>query len=262
MMMKLGSYHMEHRAPGREEGAPLHDVTANGVYPSDFYQRYYEYGAGDPLDSEAQSVVLRMRGKPDRWATICRAVPKGIRTINPGDWVSIVKQYARNHGRHVSDPTQDMPVICARAKAKDLHTEGNSLLEWGYNGAAPLKATVAFRPKTREQIERAKETAAARRKKARLDKVFQRSKGWLFGADLKGSTMKIKDINRLLRGDSRKATAAFLNEARKSLKKGDCGKAHYYLHLGPTPKKASRKAWATLRARVERCYVGQRGGHV
>jgi hypothetical protein len=59
--MKLGSYHMQHRAPGREEGAPLHDVTANGVYPSDFRR------APDAWETRSLSYDLpgRSKGHPD-----------------------------------------------------------------------------------------------------------------------------------------------------------------------------------------------------
>lgn len=178
MSTKSKSYRQAHRAPD-ERDAPLYDVTANGVYPTDFYERSWQY-LSDPLEHDALPIVQGKRGRPDKPVLICRAVPKGVRDINPGDWVSIVKKYARLHGKHATDPAQDMPVICARAKARDLHTEGNSLLEWGYTGAAPLKATVVFRPKTREQLEKAKAAAAARRDAARAARLVARTRAWRF----------------------------------------------------------------------------------
>jgi hypothetical protein len=40
-----------------------------------------------------------------------------------------------------------MIVIAAKVPASSIHTDGNSFAEWGYNGLAPLKATISYRPK-------------------------------------------------------------------------------------------------------------------
>lgn len=51
--------------------------------------------------------------------------------INPGDWVTISKQYAADHGR--SALNGKYKILSKTVKAKDLYTDGNSIHEWGYS---------------------------------------------------------------------------------------------------------------------------------
>lgn len=52
-------------------------------------------------------------------------------TINPGDWVSINRQYAVDHGQaHVDG---NYKILSKTVKAKELFTDGNSIHEWGYD---------------------------------------------------------------------------------------------------------------------------------
>jgi hypothetical protein len=51
--------------------------------------------------------------------------------INPGDWVSICKGYAKDHG--LSNLQGKFKILSKKVKAQDLHTDGNSWLEWGWN---------------------------------------------------------------------------------------------------------------------------------
>lgn len=161
------AYHMRHRAPG-PEGAPAYDLTKNQVYPKDVYQTLWEYRTYHRSDADANAVLYRVRGRPEARLTICRAVPKGVKTINPGDWVSIAKAYAIDHGKDGHDRAKDMPVICARTEARNIHTDGNSLLEWGYNGSAPLHATVAYRPRAPATAEQKVARRAAANNKRRI----------------------------------------------------------------------------------------------
>jgi 3'-phosphoadenosine 5'-phosphosulfate sulfotransferase (PAPS reductase)/FAD synthetase len=140
-------YRMEHQAPDAESGAPLFDLTANGIYPNDFYQRMEEYRPHNDSDWDAMGTIGQYRGKPNARVFIYRAVPKGVREIRPGDWVAITKEYARDHGRHASDPSQDMPVLAAKVHARDIVTAGDSFQEWGYVGTVPLVGRVVFRPR-------------------------------------------------------------------------------------------------------------------
>lgn len=144
-------YGTRHRPPRPEDGAPLHDLTANGVYPTDVYDHPEWYAAGHPLDRSAAAVARYARGRPDAKVGIFRAVPCGIRQINSGDWVSTVQAYAIDHGKDDVDPSRDMCVIAARVPARCLHTDGNSLFEWGYNCAPIRRARVAYRPRKRRQ---------------------------------------------------------------------------------------------------------------
>lgn len=160
--MSDDDYRMSHQAPDAESGSPLFDVTLNGTYPKDFYDRPDWYLTGHESDWEAVGVINASRNKPDRRLWIYRAVPKGVLTINTGDWVTTTKSYARDHGKHGSDSSQDMPVIAARVYARDLFTSGDSLQEWGYMGPA-LKGTVVFRPRKKPTEEQAEARRASRR---------------------------------------------------------------------------------------------------
>lgn len=182
-------YHGIHRAPDRNNGAPMHDMT-DGVYPEDLYSvnggTYY--GLGDSRAEEVMAILRRVRNKPDAMVTVYRAVPlspderldelekqkeyilrsgkipkyvdgsdledvseyydaisreiemlrnskhRGTKTsINAGDWVTPVKSYAREHGNSNLGGRGNYRVVQKRVQARHLFTEGNSLLEFGYD---------------------------------------------------------------------------------------------------------------------------------
>ena len=122
----------QHRPPSEEDGAPLHDLTQNGVYPDDVYSSKGRswYGVGDGSDNKAWDKVYTNRGKQNASVSIWRAVPKGVQRINPGDWVTIDKQYAIDHGERSLNGEYDL--LKMRVLAKRLFTDGNSILEWGF----------------------------------------------------------------------------------------------------------------------------------
>ena len=178
-------YKGEHQSAGKE-GAPLHDMTHNEVYPKDYYDRWHEYAQNE---KDAALVVNGYRNKPNRQVTIYRAVPhnqtkeerldalekaqamwmrrnkvhpefqkeyqklgskkyyewlgdeeekvkksndkvENIDSINPGDWVTIVRRYAKEHGQ--DNLNNKFRIISKKVKAKDVYTDGNSLAEFGY----------------------------------------------------------------------------------------------------------------------------------
>ncbi len=131
-----GDYQGSHQAPGRE-GARADDLTMNGVYPADVYERPDWYESGDGLAEMHK--IIRLRGQPDARVWIFRAVPRSVagplegrsrRLISPGDWVTTSKQYAKDHG---DSALEGKYVIAAlRVRARDIYTEGNSIFEWGY----------------------------------------------------------------------------------------------------------------------------------
>lgn len=174
----------EHSAPNRENGAPLYDITSNGIYPKDFYTgRSHEYG-------DQSGLIVQYHNKPNANVKIYRAVPyspgkdellhkieswkelwmsrhtipadvpeqisKGeehsyydrlwdyeqeVRSrqeeevqrieINTGDWVSLNRSYAKEHG--ASNLNNQYRIISKTVKAKCLWTEGNGFEEWGYS---------------------------------------------------------------------------------------------------------------------------------
>lgn len=68
-----------HRAPMKDSGAPLHDLTGGGkVYPDDVYSpmgRQY-YATGDPaIDNEAWNIAMRYKDRPNASVKMYRAVP-------------------------------------------------------------------------------------------------------------------------------------------------------------------------------------------
>ena len=127
----LENYQGSHKAPNKNYGSPLHNIT--GVYPEDVYENIMQY-ASDLSQKEAANIILKYRNKPEGKIMVYRAVPNDVNLINPGDWVAITRKYAEQHSKHPTDPNQDLKIISAVVFAKDLYTDGNSFEEWGYNG--------------------------------------------------------------------------------------------------------------------------------
>lgn len=124
-----------HDAPDAETGSPSFDVTFNRSYPDDFYDsvglRYY--GTGETWDGEGYNVLMRLKGHPDGLVTVYRAVDKDSKTrgIQPGDWVTTVRRYADEHGKgNIKGGHRIQSKI---VRAKDIFTNGDSFLEWGYH---------------------------------------------------------------------------------------------------------------------------------
>lgn len=130
------SYRGSHSAPSRDFGAQLHQLDQ--IFPDDIYspqaaRLYGHYGANDPMDRQTIRLAQSFRGKPDADVTIYRAVPKDekIKGINQGDWVTINKQYAKEHGESVL--LGDYKILEKKVKAKDIWTNADSIHEYGYD---------------------------------------------------------------------------------------------------------------------------------
>lgn len=54
----------------------------------------------------------------------------GKYVINPGDWVTIIREYAVNHGK--SHLNNEYKILTKTVNAKDIYTEGY-MEEWGYD---------------------------------------------------------------------------------------------------------------------------------
>lgn len=124
-----------HTPAGPTSGSPAYDVALNGTYPEDFYGanglRYYGTGY-DAMDRQAYDKIRRMEGRPNAPVEVYRAVEKGgPKTISPGDWVTTVRDYAKDHGE--SALNGDYKIIKALVNARDIYTAGDSMLEWGYH---------------------------------------------------------------------------------------------------------------------------------
>jgi hypothetical protein len=131
-----GEYAGEHEAPMSDSGSPLFDLTKNGTYPDDVYGvnglRYY--GTGDPMDDMAYAIIRSARENPAASVTVYRAVPKSVKgtgdqIIKDGDWVTIVRDYAKEHGEGAL--SGDYRIVSRSVRARSLFTNGDSWLEWG-----------------------------------------------------------------------------------------------------------------------------------
>jgi len=127
-------YGMRHRPPDPEVGNTLDDLSA--IYPEDLYsdKGWHYYGQGGTesiaMDKASAAILKRLRGNPNAEVTIYRAVPKDVNELNAGDWVTINREYAKQHGE---GPLKgDYKVISKKVRASELTTEGNSIHEQGY----------------------------------------------------------------------------------------------------------------------------------
>ena len=143
-----GSQYMGLHRPQGAGAAPLHDLTGAGtIYPDDVYSEnaVQYYGTGDPaLDRRSMSIAHSYKNKPDAKVTIFRAVPSNAGdTINTGDWVTINKNYAEQHGE--SALRGDYKIIQKQVKARDIFTNGDSIHDWGYDPVKPKNGRTTYR---------------------------------------------------------------------------------------------------------------------
>lgn len=124
-------YKMQHRPADKSDGAPLNDLTENGIYPDDVYSsnaiRYY--GTGDSEDSFVFRLIQAYKDTPNKKVWIYRAVPPDVNEINPNDWVTISMKYANNHRKG----EKGWKTIKKQVSASEIFTDGNSWMEWGYD---------------------------------------------------------------------------------------------------------------------------------
>ena len=137
-------YRGEHKAPGPTSGKPMHDLT--DVYPEDFYGpngfRYYA-DMGNDYDRKSYLTTRVARGNPQQKVWIHRSIPTDVyqramksasplqQMIRPGDWVTISKEYAKEHGEGALKG--DYKIASKMVPASDLYTNGDSIHEWGYH---------------------------------------------------------------------------------------------------------------------------------
>jgi len=130
----------KHRPPDAKGGSPLSDLT--GTFPNDIYsdkanRLYGDYGMAG--EKEAVKIIQSFKGKPNTEVTIYRAINSNEPKIfNGGDWVTISKDYAKQHGE--SNLEKGFKIISQNVKASEIFNDGNSILEWGYrpNGHTDL----------------------------------------------------------------------------------------------------------------------------
>lgn len=137
-------YRSSHEAPGPHFGNQLHDVTKD-MYPKDFYGpngfRYYA-DTGEKIDRKSYELVKSYKDKPNKEVMIHRAVPTKVweeaqkkenpidHMIRKGDWVTINKDYAKQHGESVLN--DDYKIASKSVPASHVWTNADSIHEFGY----------------------------------------------------------------------------------------------------------------------------------
>jgi hypothetical protein len=73
------------------------------------------------------------KGQPDKTIRVYRTVPKTLENagINEGDWVTINKKYAIQHGE--ATLRGEYKLLSKDVPAKHLYTDANSIHEFGYD---------------------------------------------------------------------------------------------------------------------------------
>lgn len=127
---------MEHKAPYNDGySKPLHDMT--DIYPDDIYTHGVQYyGDGVHYDRLAIDIMKRVRGNPDARIRVYRAVPKDLKEtkLRDGDWITISKEYAKEHGEN--NLGGKYKIIEQMVSAKHVFTDGNSIHEQGYDSGS------------------------------------------------------------------------------------------------------------------------------
>lgn len=134
-IQKIESYKDQHTAPlrGTDGTTSIDDLTA--IYPADIYNKDAArmYGHNDRhKDDIAMYILRKIKGDPEAKVTIYRAIPQNINSeINVGDWVTITKKYAEEHGDVRFNGKYKM--LSKEVRARDIITDGNSIHEQGYD---------------------------------------------------------------------------------------------------------------------------------
>jgi len=129
---KVEDYRGSHTAPNAKVYGGTIDKLEQ-IMPKDVYSQQGRrlYGINDPtIDHEWYMAALRAKGKPDAMIEVYRAVPKGVKNINNGDWVTTSKKYATDHGKNTLNGEYE--IVSKKVKANTLSSEGYPY-EFGYN---------------------------------------------------------------------------------------------------------------------------------
>jgi hypothetical protein len=134
LLMESEDYRGSHQPPHPDDdvGAPIHDLS--GVFPDDIYsskgaQYYGHHGGNHPLDRKAIAVIQSARGNPNKKIRVYRAVPESVDEMQSGNWVTTVREYAKQHGESVLGGKYK--IIDRLVPAKQLWTHGDSIMEFG-----------------------------------------------------------------------------------------------------------------------------------
>lgn len=145
--MPEGDYRMTHQPS--DDGPRAFDLTEDGGggwwMPDDVYDKPNQYtGADATVRKETMEQLERVRGNPDGLVTVYRYAPEG-REFEVGNWVSLSRTYAEQHG--ASNPTPGGTVQSMQVPAREVRFAGDDLAEFGWH-PEPVKKSV-FPPSKR-----------------------------------------------------------------------------------------------------------------
>ena len=89
--------------------------------------------SGSEWYNDAYKRLAALKARP-----VEESKPAAITAINPGDWVTTVREYAVSHGE--SSLLGNYKIISKTVHARDLFTDGNSIFEFGYDPQPPIKS--------------------------------------------------------------------------------------------------------------------------
>lgn len=125
-------YKGSHTAPSNDGySSAISELTK--AFPDDVYEHPEWYGSGE-TDEETMAQLAAARDNPDATVRVYRALPAGLDRINRTDWVTLSAGYARQHAAQDDDEANDWPVISAEVPASSVFSDGNDLMEFGYDG--------------------------------------------------------------------------------------------------------------------------------
>ncbi|MCC3299784.1 hypothetical protein [Arthrobacter caoxuetaonis] len=125
-------YKSAHTAPVNDGcSAPIAELAR--VFSEEVYEHPEWYGSGE-TDEEAMAQLAAARSNPEALVRVYRALPPGLDRINRTDWVTLSARYARQHAVQDDDEGNDWPVISAQVPASSVFSDGNDLMEYGYDG--------------------------------------------------------------------------------------------------------------------------------
>jgi hypothetical protein len=219
-----------HKIVKSDENTTLDDMTKGGdLVPNDFYDKPQFYAdINDKSSKESLAVIKKAKGNPDAEITIYRSVPQGVENIEEGDWVSLSPNYAKEHGMHPTDETQDMPVISMKVKAKDIVWDGNDVNEFAYfpiseqlkpqEDAVQVETTgqVPVQPEARvsEEVEQGK--PEAKPKVVAEEGKEEVAKGFI-STPVKSLTTSLKDFQGRAKEYSVQTYNRIINEAKSGI---------------------------------------------
>lgn len=123
-------YFMTHRPT--ETGLTGDNITNQDVetpIPKDALEHpEYYWNMQDKSVKESIDVLRKIQNNPDAEITIYRATPGD--KINAGDWITLSKEYAKEHNESQFDGKAN--ILEMKVKAKDIQFAGDEINEFGY----------------------------------------------------------------------------------------------------------------------------------